>query len=406
MRKIDTRDFQRATRTTPRQINRQIILNLVREHQPISRAELARKLNVARGIVGPLVNELLAERLIYEGNTGTLPRGRRPTLLHIRSEDRLALGIDVRYTGTHLLLSDFSGRELARERFDTPASIPALVDELAVRVSRMADAHQHIGVCEGIGLVVPGMVNRTTGRVLLAPTLGWRDVDLRAALQERVKLPVQIERDALACALAQMWHAAPSPGTLDSFAYVTIADGVGAGLVMGGELIRGSGYEAGEFGHIPLSLEGPFCLCGSRGCWEAYVSDPATIARYLGRNLASRESYAEIRKSGITIADVIARARAGEDAARMALEAAGRYLGLGISGIIKAFNPAQVVVGGEIAAAWDMIGHTLRTAVAERALSPSSANTPLQPDRSDGDARLRGAAALILAPVFAAPRVA
>src|SRR5881398_2505558 len=93
MRKIDTRNFSRATRTTPKEINRQIVLNLVREHQPISRADLARLMGVARGMVTPLVNELLDEGLIYEGATGNPPRGRKPTLLHVRSHDRLAVSV-------------------------------------------------------------------------------------------------------------------------------------------------------------------------------------------------------------------------------------------------------------------------------------------------------------------------
>lgn len=406
MRKIDTRDFQRATRTTPREINRQIILNLVREHQPISRAELARKLQVARGVVGPVVNELISERLIVEGDTGDLPRGRRPTLLHVRSEDRLAMGVDVRLSGTHLLLSDFGGREIARDQFDTPPTVPELVDLLASRITDMVAKHRAVGGCEGVGLVVPGMVDRATGSVMLAPTLGWHDVDLRSMLEARLEMPVHIERDALACALAQMWHGSPHPDSQDSFAYLTVADGVGAGLVLNGELIRGSGYEAGEFGHVPLSLDGPFCLCGARGCWEAYVSNPATVARYLGHELRDRESYAAIRRSGVTIGDVVARARSGEQAALAALQETGRYLGIGISGVIKMFNPGEIVVGGEIAAAWDLIGPEVRAAVAARALSRASAATPLRPDRWDRDARLRGAAALIMAPVFAAPRVA
>jgi N-acetylglucosamine repressor len=405
VRKIDTRNFRRATRTTPKEINRKIVLNLVREHQPISRADLARRMEVGRGMVTSLVNELLAEGLIYEGATGHAPRGRKPTLLHVRSHDRLAVGVDVRFSQTHLLLSDFAGHEIALERFSTPLSPDDLVAQLTLRVRRLLESHAGTGSCEGVGLVVPGMVDRRTGTVVNAPALGWRDVDVRGALAARLGLPVHIERDAVACALAQVWLGQRSGDGPESFVYVTISDGVGAGLVVNGAVVRGHRDTAGEFGHVPLDLSGPVCLCGSRGCWEAYTSNPATVARYFGRELASRESYAEIRESGFTVTDLIARARSGDDAALRALEATGRYLGVGLASIINVLNPARIIIGGELTAAWDLIGPGVRAVVAERTLTEGAASTPVTPEPAAGHTRLRGATALVLAPVFAAPAI-
>jgi predicted NBD/HSP70 family sugar kinase len=405
VRKIDPRKFQRATRTTTKDINRQIVLNLVREYQPISRADLARRMEVARGIVTPLVNELIEQGLLVEGATGASPRGRKPTLLHVRSHDRLTVGVDVRLSETQIMLSDFSGRALATELLATPARPEQLVQALAIRIRRLVDAHAADGECQGVGLVVPGMVDRTTGKLVNAPTLGWRDVDLRTALEEAIELPVHVERDAVACALAQMWMGQGASDGQDSYAYVTFSDGVGAGLVMGGNVVRGYRDAAGEFGHIPLSLDGPACLCGSRGCWEAYTSNPAIVARYLGRELATRDSYAEVRKTRLTVADVIARARAGDTAARTALETTGRYMGLGLAAIVNALNPARIIVGGEIAAAWDLIRTQVLESLAERTLTQGAASTPVIPEPHDEQTRLRGAAALVVAPVFAAPNI-
>ncbi|HEX6370152.1 MAG TPA: ROK family transcriptional regulator [Longimicrobium sp.] len=405
MRKIDPRNFQRATRTTTKEINRQIVLNLVREYQPISRADLARRMGVARGIVTPLVNELIEAELLVEGATGASPRGRKPTLLHVRAHDRLAVAVDVRLSETQLMLSDFSGRPLATELLATPATPEELVEALAPRIRRLVDAHVAAGECQGIGMVVPGMVDRATGRVVNAPTLGWRNVDLRGALEEAVGIPVHIERDAVACALAQMWMGQGLIEGADSFAYVTFSDGVGAGLVMGGHVVRGHRDAAGEFGHIPLSLEGPACLCGSRGCWEAYTSTTAVVARYLGRELTTRESYAQVRETRLTVVDVIARARAGDRAAREALEVTGRYMGLGLAAIVNALNPARIVVGGDIAGGWDLIRPRVVEALAERTLTQGAAATPVIPEPHDPQTRLRGAAALVVAPVFAAPTV-
>ena len=405
VRKIDPRKFQRATRTTTKDINRQIVLNLVREYQPISRADLARRMEVARGIVTPLVNELIEQGLLVEGATGASPRGRKPTLLHVRSHDRLTVAVDVRLSETQMMLSDFSGRSLATELLATPAKPEELVQALAGRIRRLLDAHSAEGECQGIGLVVPGMVDRTTGKLVNAPTLGWRDVDLRSALEAAVGVVVHMERDAVACALAQQWMGQGSADGMDSFAYVTFSDGVGAGLVVGGHVVRGHRDAAGEFGHIPLTLEGPACLCGSRGCWEAFTSNTAVVARYLGRELTTRESYAQVRKSRLTVADVIARARAGDATARTTLEVTGRYIGLGLAAIVNALNPARIIVGGEIAGAWDLIRPQVVEALAERTLTQGAAATPVIPEPHDEQTRLRGAAALVVAPVFAAPNI-
>src|SRR5256885_16319764 len=124
MRKINPLDFHIATRTTSREINRRIALNLIREHQPISRADLARRMDVTRGVVSVLVQELIEQELIYEGATGDTARGRKPTFLHIRTRDRLAIAVDVRFSKTYLMLCDFSGRQLALEIYDTVFSIP------------------------------------------------------------------------------------------------------------------------------------------------------------------------------------------------------------------------------------------------------------------------------------------
>ena len=204
MRKIDTRDFRRATRSTSRQVNRQILLNLVREHQPISRADLARRMTVGRGVVTTLVKELLEEGALYEGALGDLPRGRRPMMLHVQTRDRLVVAIDVRFSRTDVLLSDLGGTQIALERFATRFGPEELLDELAIRVRRLLRTHAAEGRCEGIGMVIPGMVDRRSGRVLNAPQLGWRDVQVRAGLATRTGLPVHVENAPAACALAHI----------------------------------------------------------------------------------------------------------------------------------------------------------------------------------------------------------
>ena len=405
VRKIDTRDFRRATRTTSREINRRIVLNLVREHQPVSRADLARRMEIGRGVVTSIIQELIVEGTIYEGATGHAARGRRPTMLYVRTQDRLAIAVDIRFSRTFIMLSDFAGTQIALESFETIFDPTELVAELVERIARILATHGATGRCEGVGLVVPGMVDPDSGRVLNSPQLAWRDVDIRDAVADGVGLPVYIENAPMACALAQMWLGQRG-NSGDNFVYVTISDGVGSGIVLNGQLIRGYSNSAGEFGHVPLDPNGPQCLCGARGCWEAYTSNQATISRYLGRELVPLREGAVHPPTTLTIEDLIARARSGDDRAVAAIEATGRYLGIGLGGIVNALNPSQVFVGGEITGAWDLIEQIVRKGLHERALTRAAAATPIIPEQLGGYPRLRGATALVAAPHFAAPRVA
>jgi len=268
MRKINTRSFVRATRWTPREINLQIVLNLVREHEPISRAELARRMKIGRGMVTYLTAELIAQGALYEGATVDSPRGRRPQMLYVRTHDRLVVAIDIRFSSTFVMLTDFSGNSIALESFDTIADRDALVPELQTRVRRMLAEHAGTRHCEGIGLVVPGMVDQTTGRVLNAPQLGWRNVDIRGPLEAALGVPVHVENAPIACALARMWLGQPGATVPTDFVYVTVSDGIGAGVVVNGQVVRGQTNSAGEFGHVPLTADGPICLCGGHGCLE------------------------------------------------------------------------------------------------------------------------------------------
>jgi predicted NBD/HSP70 family sugar kinase len=406
VRKINTKSFVRATRSTPRAINRQIALNLVREHQPISRADLARRMDIGRGMVTSLIDELIAEGAVYEGATLDAPRGRKPKMLYVRTHDRLVIAIDVRFSQTYVMLGDFAGTTVSLETFETVVAPAELIRELTKRIQRMLKSHGAAGRCEGIGMVVPGMVDRRSGRVLNSPQLGWKDVDIRDAFAKATGLPVHIENAPIACALSQLWLGQRGRDIPADFVYVTVGDGVGVGIVVNGEVVRGHANTAGEFGHVPIDLQGPTCLCGSHGCLEAYTSNLATLARYLGQELSPPSLRGMLHSSGLTIGDLIARARTGDRRARRAFEETAGYLGIGLSMVVNSLNPSQIFVGGEITEIWEQIAPTLQRAIAERALTSAAAATPVVPESASRFPRLRGATALVAAPVYAAPQVA
>jgi predicted NBD/HSP70 family sugar kinase len=404
MRHQHVQNLRVATRGTTREINRQIALNLVRTHQPISRADLARLMGTRRGAVSLLVNELIRDGAVFEGATGEAKRGRKPTFLYIDSRKRCVVAVDIRPTRTFIMVTDLVGRQLASvTSFPTERDPKRFVAGLVKRVKGLLAEHKDLGACQGVGVVVPGVVESETGLVLLAPNLGWRNLRLRDPIAAGLGVPVQIENSGKACALAQLWAAGDAKAP-SNFVYITVSDGLGVGIVQGGEVVRGQHNVAGEFGHVPLNIDGPRCGCGATGCWEAYVSNLATLSRYFGRDLRERPARADV--AALTVDDLVARARGGDGKALAALLSTARYLGLGLGSVVNAIDPSHVYIGGEITAAWDLIEATVRAGLAERALTPSAGATPIIIVPSEQYPRLRGAAALIAASSFAKGLVA
>jgi N-acetylglucosamine repressor len=242
--------------------------------------------------------------------------------------------------------------------------------------------------------------------VLFAPRLGWHDVAFQEPLAAQTGLPVVIENAGKACALAQLWGGARGETAAPSdFVFLSVSDGLGVGVVSNGQLLRGRHNAGGEFGHIPLALEGPRCACGTEGCWEAHVSNLATVSRYLGRELDSGKPIPP-EVAALTVEDVISRSRQGDPLAVAALRATARFLGVGLAAVVNAVDPARIYVSGEITTAWDSLAPIVRAALDERTLAPSRGEVDIVVVPAQGLPRLRGAAALVTTPAFAAPVVA
>jgi predicted NBD/HSP70 family sugar kinase len=384
------RELRPATRETPRAINQQIILGLLRSHQEMSRAELARRLGMQRSAIGRIVADLIAQGLVCEGKARTTARGRRPTILHLDSRERCAVAVDVRVTRTSLVVTDLDPRDF--------------VEHLAHEVRRVLAENAGAGRCEGVGIAFPGMLDRSGDIVVQAPALGWRDVAIRAPLAASLGLPVIMENAVKAWALAQVW-ALRGDSPAGDMVFLNVSDGVGVGVVIGGEVLRGRHNVAGEFGHLPLSVDGPRCACGAVGCWEAYVSNLATVSRYVGLTLAPGQPVPpEVAR--LSVEDVVARARRGDARATTALLSTAHYLGLGLASIVNALDPDRLYIGGEISAAWDLIEPTVRAALAQRVLVAAAADVRIVVVAAQEHPRLRGAAALVGAPILGAQAVA
>jgi N-acetylglucosamine repressor len=404
MRRISPTTFRIARRGTSREINRQIALNLVRTQQPISRADLARLMGVRRGAISRLVEDLIRTRQVFEGAKGESARGRKPRHLYIETRRRCALAVDISASRTLMQVTDPLGHPLLEiQDFPTRPNPDTLIIDLARRIKRILADHPQVGACLGVGVAIAGLVDVDHGRLRYAPTLGWRDIDIRDPLAAAIRLPVVVENSVKACVLAQVWAVRGHDPVDGSIAFVNASDGVGVGIAIDGQLLRGTHNHAGEFGHLALSMDGPRCSCGQRGCLEAYVSVGATVARYLGRE----PSWPASARQGKTVmATIVSRARRGEARATETLLETGYYLGRGLAAIVKAVDPRRIYVSGELTAAWELVLPAVQRAMAEQALLPEAAGSEILTVPLGEHPRLRGAAALVTSPAFAAPVVA
>ena len=397
MRRIDLKKVQAARLTTVRDINRQIVLNYVREREPISRAEIARETALQRSTISAIVDVLQTEGLVEEIGEGESTGGRRPTLLRLRTAGAIAIGVAVNPTLTTIATSDLVGRLLSQEEFPTDPdpnrTLSAAVDCIRKFV------RQNGGSIESIGVSLPGLVDPSTGTAIYVPYFKWRDLPVAEPISSATGLPVTIDNDANAVALAELWFGRPEVSGARDFITVLATEGVGTGIIFDGQIYRGERGAAGEFGHMIIGTHAPVrCSCGNRDCWEAFSSERATLARY--RNLSENDDDAEI-----AFKELVDRALAGESRARTALTDMALCLGIGISNLVVGFSPEVVVVGGEITRAWDMVEKSLKQTV-ERSIRRGIPSTLILPSTLGKNPTLMGALSLVLASKFAAASAA
>jgi len=403
MRKIDLTNFQVATSETARDINRRIMLNLIRRHQPISRADLARHSGLQRSTVSLITEQLIEESWVTEGAIGYTPRGRRPRFLHLNKERAGIIGVDVRPAATSIGVADLDAHFVAQESIPTSGNPAEFIGGLGRRLRGLIKTRPEISY-EGIGVSLPGRIDLGSQKLVFAPNLGWKDVDLKTPLEKATGLPVELENAANACALAEVWFGQVSDGVRNLIA-VTVSEGIGSGLILNHQLVRGSTGAAGEFGHITLIQDGLECRCGNRGCWEMYASNSAAVRYYVGSVSAARNGgRARAPATPPTFDDLLRLAEQNDAKATAAVNKMAHYLGQGIALLVTGLAPDVIVVVGDVARVWDKVGPVVDRTVKDR--SVTHAGTRIVPADPAAQPRLRGTVALVLQKHFGAPTVA
>lgn len=404
MRKIDLTNFQVATSETARAINRRIVLNLIRSQQPISRADLARHSGLQRSTISVITEQLIAERWVTEGANGHAPRGRRPTFLHLNKERVGIIGVNIRPATTTIALADLDANFVAQESLPTAPQPEKFIAELAPRLRNLMKLRPEVSY-EGIGVSLPGRVDLASQRLVFAPNLNWNDFDLKTPLEKATGLPVELENAANACALAEVWFGRRTEGVSNLIA-VTVSEGIGSGLILNHQLVRGSTGATGEFGHITLVENGLECRCGNRGCWEVYASNSAAARYYTQSGAPSRGGKAGAKAPGQApnFDNVLRLAEQRDPQAVAAIEQMARHLGAGIALLVTGLAPDVIVVVGEVTRLWQQVGPIIAETVKRRSFTHAA--TRIVPTDPATQPRLRGAIALVLQKHFWAPTVA
>ncbi|MDX6288225.1 MAG: hypothetical protein QOH42_24, partial [Blastocatellia bacterium] len=347
MRRIDLKNVQAARLNTIRDINRQIVLNYVREREPISRAEIARETALQRSTISTIVEALKIEGLIEEIGEGESTGGRRPTMLRLRMAGPIAIGVAIRPTRTVIGTSNLAGRVLEQEEFPTDPDPEKTLLGIISSVRKFSERSP--ASIEAVGICLPGLVDPATGQAIYVPHFKWRDLAIEQRIAIATGLPVTIDNDANSVALAELWFGRPEVSDPRDFILILVGQGVGTGIIIDGQVYRGERGAAGEFGHMIVGAEAPVaCSCGNYDCWEAFSSERAALARY--EKLRGQQI-----PEPLNFATLVDRALEGERHAQAALIETAHYLGIGISNLVVGFSPEVVVVGGEISRAWPLI---------------------------------------------------
>ena len=372
--------------------NLTIVLDALRKRQPISRTDLAIVTGLTPATMTNLVAELGELGFISEQRSPAKQLGRRPTLLTLEPSAVSIIGIEISRNNVAGIKTDLSGEVLHSEKRFTPAKYGAKAT-LAVVDEVISDLWNEEAPPFGIGVGVPGPIDSARGRVREPPNFpGWRDLPLTDTLQGRWGVPVLIDDDARTAALGEYWFGAGS--NVESLLYLSLGSGVGSGLIVRGELYRGTHELAGEIGHTTLDLDGPACECGNRGCLETFVSTAAIEKEATLRGFVSE---------GDLLARLEELAAAHDERAADLKDRTYRYLAAGVINAVNFYDPDLIVVGGELVNVWSDVPEQLLNRVRGRSFGFASRSVEIRPSKLGGYASVIGAASLIMQYSFEQP---
>lgn len=399
------KDLLRGSFKLMKSINRSLILNIIREKGPISRADIAKLTKLTPPTVSSFVKELLQAEIVIERNLGESSGGRKPTLLTLSEDMFHVIGMDVGSQNIKTILTSITGKVIKKSVVPLPAQTTneALLSLMIDSVSGILD---HTKIDEekivGIGVSMHGIVDVEEGSSVFAPNLNLQNIPIKKVLEERFNMMVKVENDGRAMSLGELWFG--NGAGIDSFVCINVGRGIGAGIIINGKLYHGSHFISGEIGHMIIDIDGPQCTCGNYGCLQTFASGPSIVEwvkkemRLGHSSLLTTMTNGDLEK--VTGELIYLSALEGDTLCKTALQQAGRYLGVGITNVIHTVNPRRIIIGGGVSNAGDLIMDNIIQTVNQRALTNPAKQTEIILSKFGDDATAMGAVALILAELF------
>jgi glucokinase-like ROK family protein len=383
-------------------LNKVKVLNLIRNSDRISRADIAKMTKLSAPTVSRIVESLMDVGLVNETGPGDSTGGRRPTLLEFSADNNFIIGIDLGTTNIYGVLSNLEAKIIAEK------SRPTLVQEgfqgvmqrtaevIEELKSQLGDKADRIF---GVGMAVAGLINRDRNIVEFSPDFHWHNVDVVGELSRRHKMPIVFDNVTRVMALGEYCYGIGKQ--FKNFVCVNVGYGIGAGIIMNGEPLYGPKGMAGEFGHITLEREsGVQCECGNFGCLEALASGNALAKAARSKIQAGAKSSLEDMcgndLGNITAKMVADAAKQGDAVAWDVFNRSAEFLGIGIAGLINLLSPEAIVIGGGVAQSGDILFDMVRKTVNSRALNKISREVAILPATFGMRAAVMGAVSLIL----------
>lgn len=384
-----------------RKVNKSIVLNMLRLHAPISRAQVANLTGLNRGTVSNIVNVLIEEGLVFEDEQRGTGIGRPAISLGLRPDGGAVIGLEIGVDFIAVLLTNFVAQKIWDTRIQTDPSqsqtaIISQAEQLIDQALLVASEHRLRPL--GIGVGLPGLVNAHQGNLIMAPNLHWMNVPLRLMWNQRFHLPIYIENEANLAGLGEYYFGLAR--NVDNFIYLSAGIGLGGGIMVGGKLFRGGNGYAGEIGHIQRDPMGEQCGCGRIGCWETQVGPRAVLHRV--RKELQNHSDSSLLDAclgdvdNLTFEMVVSFALKGNTLCRRAIEEVAAHLGVGIADLVHIFNPELILIGGAFIQAKEILQPIIEKTIFSSVLQPCADGLRIIFSERGVDDCVLGAIAIVL----------
>ena len=388
-----------------KQLNVSAVLKVIRDNGSLSRADVAKITGLTPASVTNITKMLIEDEYLVECKVGQSSGGRPPIMLELNPNARYVIGISIGVGMIDVVITNLSAEiilkksiEINEERYDYDFVFKELVKLINEVIECSKIEKEKI---LGAGVALHGIVNARTGMSIYSPYYGWKEINIKEALENELNLGVYVDNDVRAMALGESWFGITKD--ISNFVTLNISNGIGAGIIINNKPYYGVDFSAGEIGHIVVEGDGDKCNCGNYGCLETVASNNNITKKAIklikqGTNSVLKELKADINQ--LTIEDISEAAKLEDELAISIIKEAARYIGIAITNLINILNPTSIVVVGEIFENTFYAIETLNEIVKNRVMKLSSENVRIIKSMLGRDAAVVGATTLVIQEIF------